>query len=386
MSKFDWLSEELRELEKASLLRKPLFIDSPQGPVVKIQGSEKVLFCSNNYLNLANHPRVARAAIEAIRESGYGSGASRLISGSMRWHSRLEAKITEMFGKQAAIIFSSGFIANEALIRTIPKKNDLLLLDKLDHASIIDAAISSEADFRTFRRREYRKIERLLADAKFDRKFIITESIFSMDGDFAELKKLVELKKKYNAFLIVDEAHAFGCMGENGAGLAEELGLIGDVDIFVGTLSKAVGASGGFVAGDKCLCDYLINKARAFIYTTASAPSNCAAAAEAIEVIKNEPARREKLRNNAEYLRSRLEQMGLDIGKSQSHVVPVIIGDNQKTLDISASLFEAGYMAVAIRPPTVAAGTARLRISVQSEHTKEQIDGLCNALGKILSR
>ena len=384
MSSFDFIKEQLNRLRQDNLLRKLLSIDSAAGPVIRIGNAEKVLFCSNNYLNLANNPQIIAAAKEAMKNYGFGSAASRLISGTTRPHIELEEKLAEMFGKQAALVFPTGYMTNLAVLQTIPQKGDLLLLDKLDHASIIDAAKGSDAQFRTYHRTQFDKIENFLSSDKYNRKFIVTESIFSMDGDFAELAKLVELKKKYNAYLIVDEAHAFGCMGETGAGLAEELGLLNEIDIVIATLSKAAGCSGGFVAADKCVIDYLINKARPFIYTTAPLPANSAAALCAIEIIKTAKDKRKRLKENADYLRKKLKKLGLNTGQSSSHIIPVIIGDNKKTLKVSEKLFEKGFLVVAIRPPTVAPGSARLRISVQCDHTKEQIDSLCKTLDVVI--
>ncbi|MCX5634078.1 MAG: 8-amino-7-oxononanoate synthase [Phycisphaerae bacterium] len=384
MSSFDFIKEQLNRLRQDNLLRKLLSIDSAAGPVIRVGNAEKVLFCSNNYLNLANNPLISAAAKEAMDKFGVGSAASRLISGTIRPHIELEEKLAQMFGKQAALVFPTGYMANLAVLQTIPQKGDLILLDKLNHASIIDAAKGSEAQFRTYHRTQFDKIENFLASDKYNRKFIVTETIFSMDGDFAELKKLVELKKKYNAYLIVDEAHAFGCMGETGAGLAEELGLLNNVDIIIATLSKAAGCMGGFVVSDKYVIDYLINKARPFIYTTAPLPANSAAALCAIEIIKTAKDKRKRLKENADYLRQKLKKLGLNTGQSSSHIIPVIIGDNKKTLEVSEKLFEKGFLVVAIRPPTVAPGTARLRISIQCDHTKEQIDSLCKTLDVVI--
>lgn len=384
MSSFDFIKDQLSRLRQDNLLRKLLSIDSAAGPVIRVGNAEKVLFCSNNYLNLANNPQIIAAAKEAMENYGFGSAASRLISGTITPHIELEEKLAQMFGKQAALVFPTGYMTNLAVLQTIPQKGDLLLLDKLDHASIIDAAKGSEAQFRTYHRTQFDKIENFLASDKYNRKFIVTETIFSMDGDFAQLKKLVELKKKYNAYLIVDEAHAFGCLGKTGAGLAEELGLLNDVDIIIATLSKAAGCMGGFVVSDKYVIDCLINKARPFIYTTAPLPANSAAALCAIEIIEKAKDKRKRLKENADYLREKLKSLGLNTGTSTSHIIPVIIGDNKKTLEISERLFEKGFLVVAIRPPTVAPGTSRLRISVQCDHTKEQIDSLCKTLDVII--
>lgn len=383
MDKFHFARMQLEELKKANLLRKPVCIDSAQQATVQIDGHEKTLFCSNNYLGLANHPKVIEAVIEAMAKYGHGAAASRLISGTMRPHLELEKEFARLLRKQAALIFPSGWTANEAVIRTVASRGDLLLLDKSDHASIIDAAKSSSAEFRTYRRESLHRLEKFLA-GKHNRKFIVTESIFSMDGDAADLKTLVELKNKYDAFLIVDEAHALGCLGKTGAGLAEQLGVLENIDIVVATMSKALGATGGVVAAKKAVIDLLINKARSFIYTTAPTVANCAAALAALEIVRSDPGRREKLKHNAEYLRAKLNQLGLNTGRSTSHIMPVIIGGEKETLTVSRKLYEMGFFIAAIRPPTVPPGTARLRVSVQSEHTEEQMDKLCDGLGKLI--
>jgi len=386
MDKFDFITDQLKRLKTDNLLRTLRCIDSAQGTQIEIEGRCKVLFCSNNYLGLANHPKVVEAAIKAVRQYGYGAGASRLISGTMRPHIELEEKLANFLQEPAALVLPSGWMANEAVIRTIPQKGDVVLLDKLDHASIIDAAKGCAAEFRTYRRDNLNRLERFLAEAKYNRKFIVTESIFSMDGDRADLAKLVELKNKYNAFLIVDEAHAFGCLGHTGAGLAEGMGLLGEVDIVVATMSKALGATGGVAAGARQVIDLLINKARSFIYTTSPSPVNCTAVSAALDIIRSEPDRRERLKTNAKYLREKLKQLGLNTGNSSSHIIPVIIGGEKEALIAADHLYEVGYFIPAIRPPTVAPGSARLRISVQSEHTAEQLDGLCDALKHLIEK
>lgn len=386
MDKFDFVTIQLEELKAANLLRRAVCINSAQKTTVQIDGDEKILFCSNNYLNLANHPKVIEAVIAAIKKYGHGASASRLISGTMRPHVELEKKFAGLFQREAALIFPSGWTANEAVIRTIASKGDLLLLDKSDHASIIDAAKSSTAEFRTYRRGSLHRVEKFLAGKDYNRKFIITESIFSMDGDAADLEALVELKNRYDAFLIVDEAHALGCLGKSGAGLAEELGVLEEIDIVVATMSKSLGSTGGVVAAKKIVIDLLINKARGFIYTTAPTVANCAAALAAIEILRTEPGRRENLKQNAEYLRRRLNQLGINTGQSRSHIIPVIIGGEKDTLTVSKKLYEMGFFIPAIRPPTVPAGTARLRLSVQSEHSAEQIDKLCAGFEKLIKQ
>ncbi len=376
---FSRLKTELKELNQNDMLRILRTVESAQGPIVSMAGRQLVLFCSNNYLNMAGEPRIIEAVQKAAQNFGYGAAASRLISGTMSPHIELENQLARWYGKEAALVFPSGFMTNEAVMRTLPDKGDIVLLDKLDHASIVDGAMSGEAEFRTYRRGDMYRLEKFLQDTAYKNKFIVTESIFSMDGDAADIKKLVELKEKYNACLIVDEAHAVGCLGKNGTGLCEQMGLLDKIDIIIGTMSKAIGCSGGFVVAPQVVVDYLINRARAFIYTTAPSPVNCAAAIAAIEIIKNEPDRRRRLADNAEYLRRKLGQAGFDIGGSCSHIVPVILGSPQRAVEMSRRLFECGYFVSAIRPPTVPPGTSRLRISVQSDHTKEQIDGLISA-------
>jgi len=385
MDKLDFAELQLQQLKEAQLLRKTTCIESAQQTTVRIGGRQKILFCSNNYLNLAADTRIIEAVCEAIRRYGHGAAASRLVSGTMRPHAELEQRLAQLLRKEAALILPTGWMTNEALIKTLPQKGDLLLLDKLNHASIIDAARSSEAKFRTFRRPGLEKLEKLLADGDFKRKFIITESIFSMDGDAADLLKLVELKNKYGAILIVDEAHAFGCLGPTGAGLAEELGVLDEIDIVVATMSKALGSTGGVVAGSKVLTDFLMNKARCFIYTTAPTVASCAGALAALEIIQAEPQRRKKLRQNADYLRKRFNELGINTGKSCSHIIPIIIGEAEPALAVSRRLFDMGFFIPAIRPPTVPPGTARLRVSVQSGHSEEQMDNLCKALEEIIA-
>jgi 8-amino-7-oxononanoate synthase len=384
MDKFAFLEDQLTELSKHSLLRSLRTIGSAQDTLVEIDGREKILFCSNNYLNLANDPVVMTAVKNAVDTYGYGAAASRLISGTMAPHTQVEKEFAQFLHTEAALMFTSGWSANEAVLKTIPQKNDLVLLDRLDHASIIDAAKSCSARFKTFRRNDFARLEKLLADPDYQHKFIVTESVFSMDGDTADLRKLVELKNAYNAILIVDEAHAIGCMGKTGAGLAEELNLLDEVDIVVAPLGKAFATTGAIVAAEKTVINYLINKARPFIYTTAPPPADCAAALAALRIAKTEFQRREKLKANADYLRTKLNKLGFNTGDSTTHIVPLIIGSSQDALESAKKLFDKGFFAPAIRPPTVQEGSARLRLSVQSKHTQKQMDMLCDALCDVL--
>ncbi|MEN8126520.1 MAG: 8-amino-7-oxononanoate synthase [Planctomycetota bacterium] len=386
MNLLTFLQDELQHLKQDDLLRQCICIDSAQGPTVQMtDGSEKVLFCSNNYLNLANDSRIRQAAADALEQYGLGAAASRLICGTMAPHEQLENAFAKFLHKKSALYFPSGWTANQALLTTLPQKGDLVLIDRYDHASIIDAVKSSEADFHTYRRNQSDRLEKYLADSKYNNRFIVTESVFSMDGDTANLTELVELKNKYNATLIVDEAHSLGCFGQTGAGLCEQEGLLNQVDIIVAPLGKAVATTGGIIAGPKAVKDYLINKARPFIYTTAPSPIIAAAVLKSLEIIQSEPQRRKRLQDNAAYLRNHFTEMGLNIGNSTTQIIPVILGDSAKALDVSRKLFDAGYFISAIRPPTVPQGTARLRVSLQMDHTQEQLEGLCKILKQTMN-
>jgi len=388
MDKFDFLNKKLGDLRKKHLLRDLRSIDSAGDGLVRFSDcdSSKVLFCSNDYLNISADKRVKQAVSNAAARYGYGSGSSRLICGTQKLHTAVERAFAALLAHDSALLFNSGWTANQAVLSTLPEKNDIVLMDRCDHASIIDAARASDADFRTYRTDDLSRLEKYLSDERFTRKYIVTESVFSMDGNIADLERLVELKNAYGAILIVDEAHGIGCFGANGGGLAEELGLCRQIDIIVAPLGKAFGASGAIVAAPKNVTDYLINKARPFIYTTAPPPVNCAAILAALDIVKTEPARRKKLADNARHLRDELTKAGLDTGPGSTHIVPVIIGDAEKTLKISAALFDIGYFASAIRPPTVPGDSSRLRISVRCDHTTEQIDGLVKALKTAVSQ
>jgi len=375
---------ELERLDEQALLRRMIPVDSPAAPVVTIDGREKLLFCSNNYLGLANHPTVIAAARQAISRWGMGAGSARLISGTMLPHTQLEQRVAKLLNKQAALVLPSGYAANHAVFTALAQKGDLIAVDKLVHASIIDGARATQATLRTWPHRRLDKLERLLERSGYEQAFIVTDSLFSMDGDIAPLAELVELKQRFGALLIVDEAHAFGCMGPDGRGCAAEAGVLDDIDVLVVTLSKALGSAGGMIAADQVLIDTIVNKARGFIFTTAIPAVNCIAAEAALDIIAAEPDRRHRLEQNAEMLRRRCRQMGLDIGPSQSYIVPIILGPSDTTTRAAQALFQRGLMVAAIRPPTVAPGTARLRISLMSEHTPEHIDRLCTALADLL--
>jgi 8-amino-7-oxononanoate synthase len=371
----DFLSKELEKLKEGGLYRRLRSVESDQGPTLLLDGREVINFSSNNYLGLANHPSLCQTAKEAIDRYGCGSGASRLISGNMTLHEELESKIAELKGTEAALVFNSGFQANTGIIPVLVGEGDVILSDTLNHASIIDGCRLSRAKVAVYGHCDMEQLKRGLKDARHhSRKLIVTESLFSMDGDEAPLADIVKLAEKYGAMLMVDEAHATGVYEPNGAGLVAKLALGDRVLIQMGTLGKALGGFGAYVAGSKVLRELLINRCRSFIFTTSLPPAVMAMAIAAIDLVKKEPERRQALRNNCEWLRSGLKELGYSHGNSQSQILPLIIGDATKCIQLSQDLLDRGVFAQGIRPPTVPAGTSRLRITLMATHTREQID------------
>ncbi len=376
----DYFHGELERLKDAGLYRRPRLLESPVSQYVLVSAEKKVVFCSNNYLNLAGDPRIHNAVKKGLDEWGFGSGGSRLICGHQSPHERLEKRLAEFLGKEAALVLPTGYQTNNAVLSTLPGKGDLVAIDKLVHASIIDGARASAAELRVWLHNRPDKLRKLLDKGGYHRVFIVTDSLFSMDGDLAQLDALVKIKREYDAVLVVDEAHAFGCLGPEGRGWAAACGLLEAVDVYIGTFSKALGGSGGFVASSRAAIEYLINKGRGFIFSTAIPAVNCIAAEAALDIIEHEPQRRERLIENGEMFRRLCRKKGLNIGESESYIIPVIIGDSKKTVSLAERLWEAGFWAPAIRPPTVAPGSSRLRVSLMSEHTREDIEGLIEHL------
>ncbi|MGQ9648997.1 MAG: 8-amino-7-oxononanoate synthase [Phycisphaerae bacterium] len=386
----DWF-DLLANLETQNLRRSLRILESGQGAYVTVAGRRLVNLASNDYLGLAAHPRVLRAVKEAIDRWGWGAGASRLLSGTMRIHAELESRLAAFKQTEAALVCSTGYQANLAAIRGLAQQGGTIFLDKLNHASIIDAAFArGPAGFdapvvRVFPHRDYRRLERLLEkSAGAGRRIIVTDALFSMDGDFADLSILVELKNHYNAILIVDEAHATGVWGEGGRGLAETMEVSGDIDVTVGTLSKALGGLGGFIAASREIIDWLVNTARSFIYTTALPPAACAAAMAALDLLEQEPRRRLDLVRTAAWFREEVAVgLGLDITGSSSQIIPIIVGRADKAVELSRTLEEAGFLVPAIRPPSVPKGKSRLRISLCSDHQQADLVRLLDVLGTI---
>jgi 8-amino-7-oxononanoate synthase len=382
------MQSDLDSLAAADLLRQPVRLDSAAGPRVTVDGRELVCLCSNDYLSLANDPAVRTAAVEAIETWGFGAAASRLVSGTMQPHTQLEQALAAFKQTDDAVITPTGWMANHATIATLAGSGDLILCDKLNHASIIDAASACGARLRTYRHRDVERLEALLRRyrAGHRRCLIVTDSLFSMDGDLAPLGEIVKLKLQYDAQLLIDEAHATGVFGAAGRGAAELLGVEQHVDVTVGTLSKAIGSMGGFIAGPAVLADTIRNTSRAYIYTTAPPPAVCAAAMAGLEIIRTQPRRREELLQKAHCLRQALNDAGLDTGDSASQILPVVIGPAGRAMQVSRDLLAEGFLVPAIRPPTVPKGTSRLRISLCWGHTSEEIGKFHRTLVKILKK
>jgi len=375
------IEEFLKTREENNLLRtlKPA---TSRGRGLRFSdGREYIDLSSNDYLGFTTHPKLKQAAKEVVDKLGVGSSASRLLSGDLDICHKLEEKIAQFKGKEKALIFNSGYHANVGIISAFCGRGDVIFSDKLNHASIIDGITLSRAKFFRFAHSDSNHLEQLLKKQrhKFKQALIITESVFSMDGDKPALGELVALKEKYNCKLIVDEAHATGIFGKNGSGVVEEQGLVEKIDLIIGTFSKALGSFGGYVACSKTLVDYLINTARSFIYSTALPPSIIAANLASLELVEEEPQRRRDLINNADYFRKSLKDLGFKI-KGSSQIVPLIISDNQKVIKISEELKRKGYWVLPIRPPTVPAGESRLRFSLTYDHSKEVLEKLIKDL------
>ena len=378
------LAQELASLESRSLRRRLQVLEEVlPGGKVRLDGRVLLNLSSNDYLGLAQDPRLIAAAQDAAARWGAGAGASRLVSGHLALHATVEEKLAAFKGTQAAVIFSTGYMANLGVISALVGPGDAVFGDKLNHASIYDGIKLSGAALHRFPHRDLNRLEELLRqhqDAR--RRLIITDSVFSVDGDLAPLAELVALKERFGAALMIDEAHATGVLGARGAGLAEALGLTGRIEVHLGTFSKALGSLGGYVAGDQRLIDYLYNRSRSFIYSTALAPPVLGAIAAALELVAQEPERRLYLQEESEKFRRGLSQAGLDILGSETQIIPVLVGENARTLDFAARLRQQGLMAVALRPPTVPPGKARVRFSLSAAHSQAD---LARALKIIMS-
>lgn len=374
--------ERLEELRELGLYRRLRVISGPQGPRVVLDGRPVLLLCSNNYLGLADHPRVREAAADAAMRWGVGAGASRLVSGTMRIHRRLERRLSEFKGAEAALLFGSGYMANVGVVSALSRRGEVVFSDELNHASIIDGCRLSRAETFVYQHCDVGHLEWALRRAGDRSALIVTDSVFSMDGDVAPLLELVELARRHGARLVVDEAHGVGCMGPGGRGAVHEAGLEREVDVVVGTLGKALGSYGAYVTCDEQLARYLVNASRPFIYSTAPPPPAVAGALAALDVLAGGERLVQRLAANADALRDELEREGFDVSGSSTQIVPLVIGDAELSMRICEQAIERGVFAQAIRPPTVPEGTSRLRLAVMATHTREELREAARVLGR----
>src|SRR5215208_5487966 len=369
----DEIQERLEEIRGLGLYRKLRLIWGPQGPRVLLDGRPVLLLCSNNYLGLADHPRVREAAAEAAMRYGVGAGASRLVSGNMTIHRRLEEQRAEFKGPPACVVFGSGYLANMGVVSALARDGDVVFSDALNHASIVDGCRLARAETFVYDHCDMDHLEWGLRQAEGRGSLIVTDGVFSMDGDTAPLPEIVELAARHDARVMVDEAHGTGCVGPGGRGLVAEHGLEDEVDVIVGTLGKALGSYGAYVLCDKTMSKYLINTARTLIFSTALSPPAVAAAMASLELLREQPRRVEKLQRNAAVLREALAESGLPVEPGETPIVPLIVGDADAAMAASERALERGIFAQAIRPPTVPAGTSRLRLAVMASHTQSEL-------------
>jgi 8-amino-7-oxononanoate synthase len=381
----DWIDRELQKLADAGLRRALEPLGPRQGAVVEVRGRRLVNLCSNDYLGLAGDPRVMRAAAEAALSEGAGAGASRLVAGDLPIHGRLEAALAGLHRAEAALLFNSGYHANAGVPPVLVGRDDAVFSDELNHASIIDGALLSRATLHRYGHGDAGELETLLERSTARRKLVITDAVFSMDGDAAPLAALVDACDRHGAMLYVDEAHAVGVLGPTGAGLAEQLGLKHRVDVEMGTLGKALGAFGAYVAGEGRLRELLLTRARTFVFTTALPPAACGAALAALEIVRTEPERRARLQALIAQLKAGLLARGFDVSRVVSPIFPVVLGSEGRALAAAAGLRERGFYVRAIRPPTVPRGTSRLRVALTAGHEPAQLDAFLGALDEVLA-
>jgi 8-amino-7-oxononanoate synthase len=377
----NFIQSALTERKEKHWYRQRAIVESPQSIHLQVNGKQLLSFCSNDYLGLANHPKVIEAFQSAAKQYGVGSGASHLVSGHSLEHDALEEELAEFTGRKRALLFSTGFAANLGCITALLNEKDAVFEDKLNHASLLDAGLSSGASFQRFFHNNLDNLRTRLEKSKAEKKLIVVDGVFSMDGDFAPLDQLHQIAQEFNAWLMVDDAHGFGCLGQRGAGVAEYFSLTqNELPVLMCTLGKAIGTFGAFIAGSEDLIEFLIQRARSYIYTTALPPAVAAATRKSLQLLNEESWRREHLQKLIQYFRAQAVDRGLALIPSISAIQPVVVGDEQKALWISQALKEKGFWVVAIRPPTVPPGTSRLRITLSAEHQQSDIDQLLEVL------
>jgi glycine C-acetyltransferase/8-amino-7-oxononanoate synthase len=380
------VAARLEELRESELFRRMRTISGPQGPRVVLDGEPVLLLCSNNYLGLADHPKVREAAADAAMRWGVGAGASRLVSGTMTIHGRLEERLAALKRTEAALLFGSGYLANVGVVSALAGPGDVVVSDALNHASIVDGCRLARARTVVYEHCDLDHLEACLREAGEGRAVIVTDSVFSMDGDVAPLARIVELARRFRARVVVDEAHGTGCLGPGGRGAIAEAGLDGEVDVVVGTLGKALGSYGAYAACSREVAEYLVNAARPFIFSTAPPPPAVAGALAAVDLLAEEPRRAERLQQNADALRDELAREGFDVAGSTTQIVPLIVGDAGLAMRVCEAALEQGVYAQAIRPPTVPEGTSRLRLAVMASHTQAELREAARELGRAALR
>jgi 8-amino-7-oxononanoate synthase len=379
MDKWERINSELLQLKNGSLFRKMTVFDSAQMAVVTVEGKKQHLFSSNSYLDLSSEPRIKEYAGRILNEYGAGSGGSRLTTGTTRIHMELEQAIAAFKNSEAALVFNTGYMTNVGILSALTQKGDIIYSDQLNHASIIDGCRLSKADLVVYRHNDMDDLEEKIKAHPEKRGIIVSDGVFSMDGDIVNLPRLTELAGRYGLLSMIDEAHATGVIGATGRGTEEYYGMEGSVDVLMGTLSKAVGGEGGFVCGSRSLIEYLVNKARSFIFSTALSPVSMAADLEGLRLIMEQPERVQKLQENIRFCCAALNARGIDAA-SETAIIPIIIGGEARAMRVMELLKERGYYISAIRYPTVAKGSARLRLALMSSHTREDLEGLADAL------
>ena len=384
------IEARLEELERLGLARRLRLISGPQGPTVLLEGKPVLLLCSNNYLGLADHPRVREAAAEAAMRWGVGAGASRLVSGTMTIHGRLEERLAAFEGTEACLLFGSGYLANLGVIGSLAGRGDTIFSDELNHASIVDGCRLARAETVVYRHRDVEHLEWCMRrhgtrDAQA-RRLVVTDSVFSMDGDVAPLESLTDVAHEYGARIVVDEAHATGNLGPGGRGAVAEAGLEGQIDVVVGTLGKALGSYGAYACASEEMVRYLVNSARSLIFSTAPPPPAVAGALAALELLCERPHRVQRLRSNARALREELAAEGFPVAAGEMHIVPLIVGDERAAMRLCQEAIERGVFAQAIRPPTVPAGTSRLRLTAMASHTPAELRAAAQQFGAAARR
>ena len=380
----EYVQKNLDEIRRNSLFKQEHFIESPQGVKVKVQNDSVINFCANNYLGLASHPRMIDSAKEALDEYGYGMASVRFICGTQNIHKKLEERISQFLGKEDTILYSSCFDANTGLFETLLGKEDAIFSDALNHASIIDGVRLCKAKRYRYEGKNLETLERQLKEDTSRFKLIATDGVFSMDGYYANLKKLSELAKKYEALLMVDDSHAVGFVGKEGKGTGELLGVQGDIDLLTGTLGKALGgASGGYVSGPKELIEYLRQKSRPYLFSNSLSPVICAASLTAFDLVENEPQLRSRLSENTEYFRENISSLGFHVSGDSHPIVPVMIYDDKKSALMAQDLLAGGVYAVSFSYPVVPLGTSRIRLQISASHSKDDLDRALHLFEKL---